>query len=377
MKFAVQDRDRPPGPDFPGIPMTASASCSTLGKLAAPRSRPVLGDGWRLGLLLGLLALAFVLSFAVGRYPIPLARVGQLLFPWWSGTGGEGAGEMETVMFSIRLPRILAALLVGAALSASGAAYQGLFRNPLVSPGILGVSAGASFGAALAILLAFNSVGLQLTAFAFGLLAVACTYGVGAVLGRRGEPVLVMILAGVIMATLFTAFVSLIKFVADPYNTLPTITYWLMGSLAAVTRDDLTVAAVPFGLGLAVLLALRWRLNVLAFGDEEARALGVNTGRLRWLVIFCATLMTATAVAISGVIGLVGLVVPHLSRLLVGPNYRMLMPVATVMGALFLLLVDDLARSLFPVEVPLGIITAIIGAPFFLYLLVHTRRGWA
>jgi len=246
-----------------------------------------------------------------------------------------------------------------------------------VSPGILGVSAGASFGAALAILLAFNSVGLQLTAFAFGLLAVACTYGVGAVLGRRGEPVLVMILAGVIMATLFTAFVSLIKFVADPYNTLPTITYWLMGSLAAVTRDDLTVAAVPFGLGLAVLLALRWRLNVLAFGDEEARALGVNTGRLRWLVIFCATLMTATAVAISGVIGLVGLVVPHLSRLLVGPNYRILMPVATVMGALFLLLVDDLARSLFPVEVPLGIITAIIGAPFFLYLLVHTRRGWA
>lgn len=357
--------------------MTASASCSTLGKLAAPRSRPVLGDGWRLGLLLGLLALAFVLSFGVGRYPIPFARVGQLLFPWWRGTGGEGAGEMATVMFSIRLPRILAAMLVGAALSASGAAYQGLFRNPLVSPGILGVSAGASFGAALAILLAFNSVGLQLTAFAFGLLAVACTYGVGAVLGRRGEPVLVMILAGVIMATLFTAFVSLIKFVADPYNTLPTITYWLMGSLAAITRDDLTVAVVPFGLGLAVLLALRWRLNVLAFGDEEARALGVNTGRLRWLVIFCATLMTATAVAISGVIGLVGLVVPHLSRLLVGPNYRMLMPVATVMGAIFLLLVDDLARSLFPVEVPLGIITAIIGAPFFLYLLVHTRRGWA
>lgn len=285
---------------------------------------------------------------------------------------------METVVFRIRLPRILAAMLVGAALSASGAAYQGMFKNPMVSPGILGVSAGASLGAALAILLSCGIVGIQFGAFAGGMLAVALTYFVSAWLGKRGDTTLVLILTGIIVGMLFTSFLSLIKYAADPYTKLPAITYWLMGSLASVNGRDVSAALWPVGLGLFLLLLLRWNLNVMSFGDEEAKALGVNTARLRLLVIVCATLMTASAVAISGVIGLVGLVVPHLARLLVGPDYERLLPAATLLGSLFLLVVDNLARTLYAVEIPLGILTSFIGAPFFLYLLINTRKkGWA
>lgn len=331
----------------------------------------------KLSLLIVVLIAVFFLSFLIGRYPIaPDIALGILLSkivhltPFWTE-------DMEIVMLKIRLPRIMAAILVGAALAASGAAYQGLFRNPLVSPGILGVTAGASFGAALAILLSLNAVGVQVAAFAFGLAAVTATYLITLWLGQKGETILLMILAGIIIGTLFTAFVSLIKYVADPNDALPAITYWLMGSLAAVNNRDVYLAAVPIGTGLFVLTLLRWNLNVMSFGEEEARALGVNTVRLRIIVVVCATMVTASAVAISGVIGLVGLVVPHLSRLLVGPNYKSLLPAAIVMGSIFMLLVDNLARTLFAVEVPLGILTSLIGAPFFLYLLLHTRKGWA
>ncbi|NTV09529.1 MAG: iron ABC transporter permease [Zoogloea sp.] len=324
-----------------------------------------------------LLLLVFIASFAIGRYPVPpltvLAVLGAKLMPltpYWTP-------ETEAVVLGIRLPRILAAMLVGCALSVSGAAYQGLFRNPMVSPGILGVSAGASLGAALAILLGFGMVGIQGMAFVFGLVAVGATWTIGAGLGKRGDPVLVMVLAGVIMGTLFSAFVSLVKFVADPNNTLPTITFWLMGSLASVNIGDTGIAALPILGGIAALYAMAWTLNVLCFGDEEARALGLETGRLRLVVILCATLVTAAAVAISGIIGLVGLIVPHLARMLVGPDHKILLPVSALLGGGFLLLVDDLARSLFEVEVPLGIVTSIIGAPFFLYLLTRSRRGWA
>ncbi len=324
-----------------------------------------------------LLLLLILLSFAVGRYPVPadtaLTILAAQLFP----VSPDWQPETEAVVIGIRLPRILAALLVGGALSVSGAAYQGLFRNPMVSPGILGVSAGASVGAALAILLGYGMLGIQSFAFGFGLLAVGATWLIGNTLGRRGDPVLVMVLAGIIIGTLFTAFVSLVKFVADPYNTLPTITFWLMGSLASVELSDLSVATAPVVGGLAVLLGLSWILNVLCFGDEEARALGLETGRLRLVIILCATLVTAAAVAIAGIIGLVGLIVPHLARMLVGPDHRILLPVSTLLGAGFLLAVDDLARALFEVEIPLGIVTSIIGAPFFLYLLNRTRKAWA
>jgi iron complex transport system permease protein len=285
--------------------------------------------------------------------------------------------EAETVILDIRLPRVLAAMLVGAALAVSGSAYQGLFRNPMVSPDILGVAAGAGLGAALAILLGYGMVGIQGLAFGFGLLAVATTWGIGVSLGKRGDPVLVTVLGGIIIGTLFSAFISLVKFVADPDNTLPAITFWLMGSLAAIDLPDLAIAAVPILGGLLVLNAMGWTLNVLCFGDEEARALGLETGRLRLIVILSATLVTAAAVAISGVIGLVGLIVPHLARMLVGPNHTTLIPVSALLGGGFLLLVDDLARSLFAVEIPLGIVTAIIGAPFFLLLLKRSQRGWS
>lgn len=319
----------------------------------------------------------FFLSFTVGRYAIaPDIAFGILvskiihMTPFWPA-------DMEIVMLKIRLPRIMAAILVGAALSTAGAAYQGMFRNPMVSPGILGVTSGASFGAALAILLSLNAVGIQVSAFAFGLLAVMITYMIAIWLGKKGETILMMILAGIIIGTLFTSFVSLIKYVADPNNTLPAITYWLMGSLASVNDSDVYLAAVPILIGLFVLTLLRWNLNVMSFGDEEAKALGINTVRLRFCVVICATMITASAVAISGVIGLVGLVVPHLSRLLVGPNYKILLPASSLIGSIFMLMVDNLARTLFSVEVPLGILTSIIGAPFFLYLLLNTRKGWA
>jgi len=319
--------------------------------------------------------LAFV-SFLIGRYPLAPSMVLRIfigkalhLCPTWTD-------DMEAVLFKIRLPRILAAMVVGAALSASGAAYQGMFRNPLVSPDILGVSAGASFGAAFAILFSWTIVGIQAAAFGFGLFAVMATYVVSTRFSKNRDTLLVMILAGVIVGTLFASFVSLIKYVADPTNKLPAITYWLMGSLVSVSSHDVYVVSVPILVGLIPMFLLRWKLNVMSFGDEEAKSLGVNTGALRFWVIVCATLMTASAVSISGIIGLVGLIVPHLARLLVGPNYKVLLPMSIVMGALFLLGVDDLARTIYVSEIPLGIITSIVGAPIFLYLLLSSRGGW-
>lgn len=329
-----------------------------------------------LALLLLLLSLVFLHAFTLGRYPVPadtaLAILASKLVPvtpWWTP-------ETETVVLGIRLPRILSALLVGAALSVAGATFQGLFRNPLVSPGILGVSAGASVGAAFAIMMGYGAFGIQGLAFVSGLVAVATTWVIGASLARHTDPVLIMVLAGVVVGTLFTALVSLIKLVADPYNSLPAITFWLMGSLASVTLGDLGFALLPVLGGLLVLLALSWQLNLLCFGDEEARSMGLETGRIRLLVILSATLITSAAVALAGVIGLVGLIVPHLARMLVGPDHRILLPVSALLGAGFLLVVDNLARSLFEAEIPLGIVTALIGSPFFLYLLRHARRGW-
>jgi len=333
--------------------------------------------GGRLGLLAVALGLAAFGSLLIGRYPVAPADLLAALAARVLPITPDGPPEIETILMQIRLPRVGAAMLVGAALSVSGAAFQGIFRNPLVSPDILGVAAGAGFGAALALLLGLGTVGTQASAFAGGLAAVGVTYLIAAWRRGRGESVLVLVLGGIIVGTVFHALISLVKLAADPTNTLPAITFWLMGSLASVGGRDLAGAAPPILAGLAGLLAVRWRLNVMAFGDEEARTLGVDVGRTRLFVVACATLMTAAAVAISGVIGLVGLVVPHLARLAVGANFRVLLPTCAVGGALFLLLVDDLARTLVGGEIPLGILTALIGAPVFFLLLVDTRRGWA
>lgn len=321
------------------------------------------------------LVLLTVLAFAAGRYPISAGELLQLAANTLFGAGHDIAPSAETVVLQVRGPRILAALLVGAALAAAGTAYQGMFRNPLVSPDILGVSAGAALGAVLGIFFSQSALVIQLGAFAGGLAAVGMVYAVGANV-RRHDPILSLILAGIVLGTLLGAFIGLLKYLADPYNQLPAITYWLLGSLAAVAPADLALAA-PFALaGLVPLYLLRWRMNLLSLSDDEARALGVPVARLRFAVVCAATLMTAAAVAISGIIGWVGLLIPHAARMLVGPEFSRLLPLSMLLGAAFLLAVDTLARTVAPIEIPPGVLTALIGTPFFLWLFVSARRAW-
>lgn len=315
------------------------------------------------------------LAFAVGRYPVSLGEIFTLLGAKLTGSPSALPANVETVILQVRGPRVLAALLVGASLAAAGTAYQGMFRNPLVSPDILGVSSGAALGAVLAIFLSLNVLFIQIFAFAGGLLAVALVYGVG-VRMHGHDPLLALVLTGVVIGTLLGSAIALLKYLADPYNQLPAITYWLLGSLASITSAELGSAAPLALLGLAPMLLLRWRMNLLALPDDEARALGVDTARLRLLVIASATLMTATAVAISGIIGWVGLLIPHAARLLVGPDFGRLLPLSMLLGAVFLLAVDTLGRTLATIEIPPGVLTALIGTPFFLWLFALSRRRW-
>jgi iron complex transport system permease protein len=326
-------------------------------------------------MLLILTFISAVVSLAIGRYPVPLADVVKILVSRVVSIPQDWPAIENTVVIQIRIPRILAALLVGGGLSIAGASFQGLFRNPLVSPDILGVSSGASVGAALAILLNTATVMIQVWAFCFAITAVGLTYFVSRRV--RGNPTLSLILAGIAIESLFMALLSLTEYVANPENQLPAIIYWLMGSLSSVTMGELTVAAIPMLGGIAVLLLIRWRINVVAMGEEEAKALGVNTNRLRAVIIVCCTVVTAASVCISGTIGWVGLVIPHIGRMLVGPNHKVLLPVSTLLGACYLLIIDDIVRTAASIEIPIGIVTAIIGAPFFLYLLSRGRWGWA
>jgi len=317
---------------------------------------------------LALLALT-ALAFAVGRYPVSPAEV-------LSALAGQAADPtVNTVVLQVRGPRVLAALLVGAALAAAGSAYQGMFRNPLVSPDILGVSTGAALGAVLGIFLSQDILMTQMLAFAGGLGAVGLVYGVGSRL-RGHDPLLALVLTGVVIGTLLGSAIALLKYLADPYNQLPAITFWLLGSLAAISPKDIWYSMPLVLIGLAPMLLLRWRINLLALPDDEARALGVDTRRLRTIVIACATLMTASVVAISGIIGWVGLLVPHAARLLVGPDFGRLLPLAMLIGAAFMLVVDTLCRTLAMIEVPPGVLTALIGTPFFLWLFAFARRSW-
>ncbi|HBE76206.1 MAG TPA: iron ABC transporter permease [Firmicutes bacterium] len=322
------------------------------------------------------LVVAFLISCAVGRYAIPLPLLVKIFLSKIIGLKATWPETLETVLFSVRLPRILAAMMVGGSLALAGGTYQGLFKNPMVSPDILGASAGAGFGAALAILCSLNMVGIQIAAFVFGLAAVALTYLIGRAVGRGNNALLVLVLTGMVVSTLFSSFISMTKYVADPDNKLPAITFWLMGGLSTVGSKDVFKAFIPILIGAVPLFLLRWRLNALSFGEEEAKALGINTERIRLAVILCSTLLTASSVAIGGMVGWVGLVIPHFSRMIVGPNYKTLLPVSLLIGSSFLLVVDDVARSVFAMEIPLGILTSIIGAPFFVYLLMKGRRGW-
>ena len=324
-----------------------------------------------LAAVLGLLMLGAAL---VGAYPIAFGDMVAAIGRWLIGAAPQG--QVDTVLFDIRLPRVFAAVLVGAAIAAAGAAYQTLFRNPLVSPDILGVSTGAGLGAVLGIFLSLPVAGIQLLAFAVGLTTVGLVYAIASLVHGR-EPILVLVLAGVVVGSLAGAAISLLKIMADPYDQLPAIVFWLLGSLSAIRKAEVWGAAPLVFIGLVPLVLLRWRVNVLSLGDEEAKALGVEAGRLRLVVIAAATLMTASVVAVSGVIGWVGLVIPHVARMIVGPSFDRLLPTAMLLGASYLLMVDTLARTMARIEVPIGILTAIIGAPFFLWLLARGREGWS
>ncbi len=321
-----------------------------------------------------LTVLAALIGLTVGAFPVTFDGAVRAFAKLWSGAAPTT--PEERVLLSIRGPRVLAGLIVGASLAAAGVVYQGLFRNPLVSPDVLGVSAGAGLGAVLGIFLSLPVFAIQMLAFAGGMATVGIVYVIAtAVQGR--DPTLVLVLGGVVVGALAGAAISLMKILADPYDQLPAITFWLLGSLASVRGPEIANVLPAVLVGLVPLVLLRWRINVLSLGDEEAKALGLDAGKLRAIVIAAATLITASVVAISGVIGWVGLVIPHIARMLVGPNFERLLPAAMLMGAVYLVLVDTLARSLGRIEVPIGILTAVVGAPFFLWLLWRGRNGWS
>ena len=277
--------------------------------------------------------------------------------------------QVETVLFNVRLPRVLMAALIGAGLAAAGAAYQGIFKNPMVSPDVLGASSGAGFGAALGLFLSFSYQGVSFLAFVLGLSAVGAVCLISSRV--KYNQTLGLVLAGMMISSLFTAAVSFLKLVADPNNTLPVITYWLMGSLASIRPKDLAFAAPWIIGGILPIYLLRWKINVLTLGEEEARCIGVNTSAVRLAVVLCATLITSAAVSVSGLIGWVGLVIPHFARMLVGSDYRKMLPASLLLGASFLLVVDNFARLLATSEIPIGILTAFVGAPFFLWLILR------
>jgi len=319
-------------------------------------------------LIIAFFSAAVISNLAVGRYTVSLTDFFGIIASQFTGVERTWPYAAEKVILEVRLPRVCAALLVGASLSTAGICYQGMFRNPMVSPDILGASTGAGFGAALAILLGSGYFMISLFSFCFGLGAVALAYLISR-LSRTNETV-ALILAGIIISSLFSAGTSFIKLVADTQEKLPAITYWLMGMLNSIKMEDVRFLIIPFSIGVIPLILLRWRLNLLTVEEESAKAMGVNTTALRLIVVVCATLLTASSVAVSGMIGWIGLVIPHFCRMLFGYDYRRLIPATILFGATFLLIVDDIARTATTGEIPLGILTAFVGAPLFLYLLL-------
>ena len=319
-------------------------------------------------ILVAVFIVVFFGSFMLGRYPVSPPELMKIILSGIIDIPQSWPDAAENVIFQIRLPRVLAAAIIGAALSIAGVSYQGMFQNPMVSPDILGASSGAGFGAALAILLGAGYMGISVAAFLFGLAAVMLAYGISRV--SRINATLAMILAGMMIGSLFTSCTSFVKLVADTEQTLPAITYWLMGSLVSIKPQDVAFAIVPIIAGSVPLFLLKWRMNLLTVGEEEAQAMGINTRALRLIVIVCATLLTASSVAISGMIGWVGLVIPHFCRMIFGYDYRKIIPASALFGATFLMVVDNIARLATTAEIPLGILTSFVGAPIFVYLIL-------
>lgn len=319
-----------------------------------------------------LFILCFFGSFFLGRYPISPKLLFDVFSSKITGSAPYWESAVEQVLFQVRFPRVIMASLIGAGLSCAGAAYQGIFQNPMVSPSVLGASAGAGFGAALGLYFAQGKTVVTLLAFIFGIGAVLLVCLIGGQV--KHNQVLGLVLAGSMVGSLFSAAVSFLKLVADTNNTLPAITYWLMGSLSGVQNEDVAFAGPLILIGILPIYLLRWKMNVLTLGEEEAHCIGVNTKKIRWVVILSGTLITAAAVSVSGLIGWVGLVIPHLSRMLVGNDYRRMLPATILLGGSYLLIVDNVSRMIAASEMPIGILTAFIGAPFFLYLILREGK---
>ncbi|OPY68493.1 MAG: putative ABC transporter permease protein [Syntrophorhabdaceae bacterium PtaU1.Bin034] len=328
-------------------------------------------------LLSCLLVVIAACSLAMGKYPLPLREIiGFISFK------ALNVGQMDhdrlqmldNLLLHIRLPRVLAALLIGASLSVSGAAFQAMFINPLVSPGLLGVLAGASFGAALGMIFSKSWIAVQASSFLFGFIAVIIAVGIAKM--HKGNTLLLLVLGGVISAALFTSLLSIIKYLADPYNQLPEIVRWLMGDLSFMDRRTLFLTAGPQAAIICAIALLSGYLNALSMGDEEARSLGVPVETMRFLLIFLATVISAMTVVLAGMIGWVGLIIPHIARMLVGPDNKVLIPASALIGAIYLIIVDDVSRLMFNVEVPMGITTSLVGIPFFAFILRKARKGW-
>jgi iron complex transport system permease protein len=318
-----------------------------------------------------ILCFLFAASLTRGRFNVPVMEMARILTSRLTALDVTWTSQMENVILKIRLPRLVGAALVGGALSVSGTAYQSVFKNPLVSPDLLGVSSGACVGASAAILMHWGALGVQLSALAAGILAVVITTSIPRFFRNGSTPMLV--LSGVIVSGFMTSIQGLLKYAADPHNELPSIVYWAMGSFGSVTVRDIAVIGPIAVIVMTILFALRWRINLLSLGDSEARSLGVDIRRMRGLVVFCATLLTAGAVCMSGTIGWIGLVIPHLGRILAGHDNKRLVPVSILLGASFTILVDTFARNLTASEIPLSILTGIIGTPLFIWLLFVQR----
>ena len=324
-----------------------------------------------------LLLAGLVLSLTLGRYPVPMIEILRIV----ATTSPFNAVRDDTdtnwvVVEIVRMPRILLVTLCGMNLAMAGAAMQGVFRNPLVGPEICGVSAGASFGGVLAIMLGWSAAGMVGLAFAFGLGALVIAFGLAKLAGQTGT--LALVLAGVIVEAFFGALVGLAQTMADPQTKLPSIVYWLLGSFAGATYDKVAIVAGVTLVAGTLLLGLRWRINLLSLGEVDAATLGLNVGGLRWSVVALVALLVAAQVSVSGGVGWVGLIIPHLARMLVGPEHSRLLPASAFLGGFYLLAMDDIARSAGEQEIPIGLLTAVIGTPVFALLFWKLQgKGWA
>lgn len=326
--------------------------------------------GQMMWMLVLFLMASVLLSLLAGRYPISLASVVNALL------GRSEDEQIIHIIYQVRMPRIFAAILVGGALSVSGAAYQGMFKNPLVSPDLLGASSGASFGAVLGIVLSVGIGGTKMMAFLFGLLAVMLTWFIAARIGKGNNTVFLLVLGGILVSGLFQSLITLMKYTADTDNKLPEITFWLMGSLNKATYRDVLGMVVPFSICIGVLVICSNKINILSLGEDEAKALGVNTRLLQAVITISATVLTSYSISITGTIGWIGLIVPHLTRMIMGPNFKHVIPGSLLLGAVYLLLMDDLCRSLMTIEIPLGITTSLVGIPFLIFLMSRRESSW-